>query len=121
MPTNLYGPGDNYDLETSHVLPALLAKAHAAKQAGARDLEIWGTGSPLREFMHADDCAEGLVFLLQHYRDAAPINLGTGEEVSIAALARMVMRVVGLEGELHHDTTKPDGTPTKHWAQSRSR
>jgi GDP-L-fucose synthase len=113
MPTNLYGPGDNYDLETSHVLPALLAKAHAAKRAGETDLEIWGSGTPLREFMHADDCADGLVFLLQHYSDAAPINLGTGEEVSIADLARMVMRVVGLEGELRHDTAKPDGTPRK--------
>lgn len=113
MPTNLYGPGDNYDLETSHVIPALLVKAHTAKLGGREDLEIWGTGRPLREFMHADDCADGIVFLLQRYSGAEHINLGSGEEISIADLAQMVMRVVGLPGRLVTDASKPDGTPRK--------
>jgi GDP-L-fucose synthase len=121
MATNLYGPGDNYDPETSHVLPALMVKAREARRAGREDLEIWGSGAPLREFMHADDCADGLVFLLEHYSDARPINLGTGEEISIADLARLVMRVAGLGGALRHDRTKPDGTPRKLMDSSRIR
>ena len=113
MPANLYGPGDNYDLATSHVLPALLRKAHEAKAAGRRDLEIWGSGAPLREFLHVDDCADGLVFLMQRYSGFEHVNLGSGEEVTIAELARMAMAVAGLEGDLATDPTKPDGTPRK--------
>ncbi len=113
MPTNLYGPGDNYDLKTSHVLPALLRKAHEAKEAGESGMEIWGSGSPMREFLHADDCADGLVFLMKHYSEAEHMNLGSGTDIRIDDLARMVMDVVGLEGELRKDTSKPDGTPKK--------
>ena len=113
MPTNLYGPGDSYDARNSHVVPALIAKAHAAKVAGECGMEIWGTGAPLREFMHVDDCADALVFLMQNYSGAEHINVGTGEEISIAGLARAVMDVVGLDGELTHDRSKPDGTPRK--------
>ena len=113
MPTNLYGPGDNYDLETSHVLPALIAKAHHARQAGESDLAIWGSGKPLREFMHADDLADALVFLMKNYSEEGHINVGSGEEITIAGLARMIMDVAGLKGELHCDPDKPDGTPRK--------
>ena len=113
MPTNLYGPGDNYDLKTSHVLPALIRKAHEAKVAGESGMEIWGTGSPMREFLHADDCADGLVFLMKHYSEAEHINLGSGTDIRIDDLARMVMDVVGLKGDLRKDTSKPDGTPKK--------
>lgn len=119
MPTNLYGPGDNYDLKTSHVLPALIRKAHEAKEAGAEGMEIWGTGSPMREFLHADDCADGLVFLMKHYSEAEHMNLGSGTDIRIDDLARMVMDVVGLEGELRKDTSKPDGTPKKLMDNSR--
>ena len=113
MPTNLYGPGDNYDLNSSHVLPALIRKAHEAKLAGAESFEIWGTGSPLREFMHVDDLADACVFLLKHYSDPLPINVGSGSEVAIYDLARLVAQVVGFAGEVTRDETKPDGTPRK--------
>jgi GDP-L-fucose synthase len=113
MPTNLYGPGDTYDARGSHVIPALLLKAHAARQAGGRDLEIWGSGRPLREFMHVDDCADALVHLMQTWSDPTHVNVGSGEEVSIAELARMVMDVVGLDGDVICDPEKPDGTPRK--------
>jgi len=119
MPTNLYGPDDNYDLKTSHVLPALIRKAHEAKEAGESGMEIWGTGSPMREFLHADDCADGLVFLMKHYSEAEHMNLGSGTDIRIDDLARMVMDVVGLEGELRKDTSKPDGTPKKLMDNSR--
>ena len=121
MPTNLYGPGDNYDLKNSHVLPALLRKAHEAKAAGREDLDIWGSGSPMREFLHVDDCADGLVYLMQHYSEAEPINLGSGVDLPIADLAQMIMGVVGLTGELIKDETKPDGTPRKLMDGSRIR
>lgn len=113
MPTNLYGPGDNFDLTTSHVIPALIRKAHAAKLAGGRDLEIWGTGTPRREFLHVDDLADAVVFLLRDYDGADHVNVGSGSDLPIADLARMVMEVVGLGGELRHDLSKPDGTPRK--------
>ncbi|MBU1289346.1 MAG: GDP-L-fucose synthase [Alphaproteobacteria bacterium] len=113
MPTNLYGPGDNFHLVNSHVIPALMRKAHEAKHAGAESMEIWGTGSPLREFLHVDDCADALVFLLQHYSGDEHVNVGSGTDLSIAELARKVMRVVGFEGDLAFDTSRPDGTPRK--------
>jgi GDP-L-fucose synthase len=113
QPTNLYGPGDNYDLKTSHVLPALLRKAHAAKHAGAPEMVVWGTGAPLREFMHVDDLADAAVHLVKHYSGPVPINLGSGHEISISDLARLVCKVVGFEGKLVFDKTKPDGTPRK--------
>ena len=119
MPTNLYGPGDNYDLKTSHVLPALIRKAHEAKEAGEDGMEIWGTGSPMREFLHADDCADGLVFLMKHYSEAEHMNLGSGTDIRIDDLAAMVMDVVGLKGDLRKDTSKPDGTPKKLMDNSR--
>ena len=119
MPTNLYGPGDNYDLKTSHVLPALIRKAHEAKEAGEMGMEIWDSGSPMREFLHADDCADGLVFLMKRYSEAEHMNLGSGTDIRIDDLARMVMDVVGLEGELRKDTSKPDGTPKKLMDNSR--
>jgi GDP-L-fucose synthase len=110
MPTNLYGPGDNFDLQSSHVLPALLRKAHEAKAAGANGIEIWGTGTPRREFLHVDDCADALVHLMQVYSGEMHINVGSGTDIPIADLARLVMDVVGLDGELRHDRSKPDGT-----------
>ncbi len=113
MPTNLYGPGDNYDLESSHVLPALLRKAHEARARGARELVIWGSGRPRREFLHVDDCADALVHVMQHYSDALPINIGSGSDLSIAELASLIMRVVGLEGRVVTDPGRPDGTPRK--------
>ncbi|MBD3729206.1 MAG: GDP-L-fucose synthase [Sphingomonadales bacterium] len=113
MPTNLYGPGDNYDLANSHVLPALIRKAHEAKARGEADLPIWGTGSPRREFMHVDDLADALVFLLKTYSDEPHVNVGSSSDVTIYELAEMVMRVVGLEGEILTDPSKPDGTPRK--------
>ena len=113
MPTNLYGPGDNYDLETSHVLPALLRKAHEAREAGRKELSIWGSGLARREFLHVDDCADALVYVLEHYSAEAPINVGFGTDISIADLARLIMRIVGLEGRLVTDPTKPDGAPRK--------
>jgi GDP-L-fucose synthase len=113
MPTNLYGPGDNFDLQSSHVLPALMRKAHEAKLRGEKALEIWGTGRPLREFMHVDDCADAIVHLLKHYSDLEHVNIGTGQEIAIGDLAEMVARVVGFKGEIACDTSKPDGTPRK--------
>ncbi len=113
MPTNLYGPGDNYDLETSHVLPALLRKVHEAKLRGDSEVVVWGSGTPLREFLHADDLADALVFLLKHYSDAAHINVGSGVEVTIRELAEIISEVVGYEARLVFDSTKPDGTPRK--------
>ena len=113
QPNNLYGPGDNFDLNASHVIPALLVKAHNAKIQGEGDLAVWGTGSPMREFMHVDDLADALVHLLKHYSDAIPINIGTGEEVSIRDLASAVATAVGFTGELSFDAAKPDGAPRK--------
>lgn len=121
MPTNLYGPGDNYDLETSHVLPALVRKVHEAKAAGAPSITLWGSGTPLREFMHADDCADALVFLMQHYSGHAHVNVGTGHEISIRDLAVMIAEASGYEGEIMLDATKPDGTPRKLMDSSRLR
>lgn len=121
MPTNLYGPGDNYDLKSSHVIPALIRKAHEAKRAGAASMEIWGTGAPMREFLHADDCADALVHLMKVYSDEGHINVGSGEDLTIEELARLVMEVVGFEGELTKDTSKPDGTPRKLMSADRLR
>ncbi|MHA7871069.1 MAG: GDP-L-fucose synthase [Hyphococcus sp.] len=113
MPTNLYGPGDNFHPENSHVIPALLRKARAAKSAGQEGLTIWGSGSPYREFMYVDDCADALVFLMKHYAGYDFVNIGVGQDLTIEQLARLVMRTVGLDGELHKDVSKPDGTPRK--------
>ncbi len=113
MPTNLYGPGDNFDLATAHVLPALVRKVHEARRAGAEALEVWGTGAPRREFLHVDDLADACVHLLQAYSDEAPVNVGSGEEVTIAELARMVARVAGYDGRLVFDPSRPDGAPRK--------
>jgi GDP-L-fucose synthase len=113
MPTNLYGPGDNYHPQNSHVIPALIRKAHEAKLAGAPSMEIWGSGSPRREFLHADDCADALVHLMKVYSGAEHVNVGSGEDLEIKALAELVMEVVGFNGELVHDRSKPDGTPRK--------
>lgn len=113
MPTNLYGPGDNFDLSGSHVLPALIRKAHEAKETGSASIEIWGTGSPRREFLHVDDLADGTVFLLQQYSGADHVNLGSGKDIPIIELAELVCQVVGFEGTITKDTGKPDGTPRK--------
>lgn len=113
MPTNLYGPGDNFDLNSSHVIPALIAKTHRAKIEGAAAIEVWGTGQPKREFLHVDDAADGIVFVLENYSDERIINLGTGSEISIADLAWLVCRVVGFRGEVQFDEMKPDGAPRK--------
>ena len=113
MPTNLYGPGDNYDLQTSHVIPALLRKAHEAKLGGAASMILWGSGAPRREFLHADDCADALVHLMKVYSGDAHINVGSGEDITIDALARLVMEVVGFDGTLEKDLSKPDGTLRK--------
>ncbi|MBN9142852.1 MULTISPECIES: GDP-L-fucose synthase [unclassified Novosphingobium] len=112
MPTNLYGPGDNYNLETSHVMPALIRKVHNAKKIGGT-VEVWGTGTPRREFMHADDCADACVHLLKNYSGREHVNIGFGSDVSILELTQLVMEVVGYEGEIVHDLSKPDGTPRK--------
>ncbi|MFY0693319.1 MAG: GDP-L-fucose synthase [Paracoccaceae bacterium] len=119
MPTNLYGTGDNYDLQTGHVLPALVRKIHEAKLAGEDSITIWGSGSPMREFMHADDCADALVFLMKHYAGAEHVNVGTEHEVSIYDLARMIADISGFEGEVKRDTSKPDGSPRKLMDSSR--
>jgi GDP-L-fucose synthase len=113
MPTNLYGPHDNFDLESSHVLPALLAKAHAAKQSGAETMALWGTGTPRREFLHVDDLADACLFLLERYSAEAPINIGTGEDVTIKELAGKIARTVGWQGGFTYDIDRPDGTPRK--------
>jgi GDP-L-fucose synthase len=113
MPTNLYGPGDNFDLQGSHVMPAMIRKMHEAKLAGAPTVTMWGTGSPKREFLHVDDLASAALFLLENYDDPQTINVGVGEDLSIKELAELVQEVVGYEGELVWDTSKPDGTPRK--------
>ena len=118
MPTNLYGPGDNYNLETSHVMPALIRKVHNAKKIGGT-VEVWGTGTPRREFMHADDCADACVHLLKNYSGREHVNIGYGSDVSILELTQLVMEVVGYEGEIVHDLSKPDGTPRKLMDSSR--
>ena len=113
MPTNLYGPGDNFDLATSHVLPALIRKAHEAKISGAKQLVVWGTGSPRREFLHVDDCADALVRLLEGYSEDEPVNVGSGGDVSIRELAELVAGIVGFTGDIVTDPSKPDGTARK--------
>ena len=113
QPTNLYGPGDNFDLDTSHVLPALIRKAHEAKCEGAAAMSVWGSGTPLREFLHVDDLADALVFLAKTYSAEGPINVGSGVEISIRDLAQNVQKVVGFQGKLVFDSSRPDGTPRK--------
>ena len=113
QPTNLYGPGDTFDLQASHVIPALLAKTHRAKITNAAEVEIWGTGKPRREFLHVDDLADGLVFLMERYSDESHVNIGWGEDVSIAELATLIAEIVGFKGRLRYATDKPDGTPRK--------
>jgi GDP-L-fucose synthase len=113
MPTNLYGPGDNYDLETSHVLPALIRKSHEAKVRGDERIVIWGTGTPRREFLHVDDCADALVHLMKVYSQPGHINVGSGEDLAVIDLARLVAEVVGFQGEIVSDPSKPDGTLRK--------
>ncbi len=113
MPTNLYGPGDNYDLEKSHVIPAMLRKAHDAREAGAASMPIWGSGAPRREFLHVDDAADAMVHLLKTYSGDQHVNVGSGEDVTILELAQLVCDVVGFRGQIITDPTKPDGTPRK--------
>lgn len=113
MPTNLYGPNDNYDLNNSHVLPALIRKFHTAKKENLPAVEIWGTGSPMREFLHADDLADACFYLMQHYNESGLVNIGVGDDISIKDLALLVKKIVGYTGELKFDTSKPDGTPRK--------
>jgi GDP-L-fucose synthase len=113
MPTNMYGPGDNFDLENSHVLPALIRKLHDAKTRGDDWVTLWGTGSPKREFLHADDLGRACLFLLENYDDDVPINVGFGEDIAIAELADLIMSIVGFEGKIEWDSSKPDGTPRK--------
>jgi GDP-L-fucose synthase len=113
MPTNLYGPHDNFDLQSSHVIPALVRKCHEAKLAGDATMEVWGSGKVMREFLHVEDCAAGIVFLLKHYSDMSHVNLGTGEDVTIRQLAEAITKTVGFEGSLAFDASKPDGTPRK--------
>lgn len=113
MPTNLYGPGDNYDLTSSHVVPALLRKAHAAKEESRDHIEIWGTGTPRREFLHVDDLADALIFLLKHYSSEQHVNVGSGTDVTIRELAEMIGDIVGFSGDLRFDSSRPDGTPRK--------
>ncbi len=113
MPTNLYGPNDNYDLENAHVLPTFIRKFHEAKIAGAKEVVIWGSGTPRREFLHADDLADACVYLMHHYNEAGLVNIGTGIDLTITDLAMMVREVVGFTGDLVYDSSKPDGTPRK--------
>jgi len=119
MPTNLYGPNDNYNLQGSHVLPALIRKFHEAKKGNQKEVTIWGSGTPLREFMHVDDLGEAVVFLMNNYNEPGFINVGSGDEISILALAILVKEIVGFEGSIIHDTSKPDGTPRKLMDNSR--
>jgi len=121
MPTNLYGPGDNFDLQSSHVLPALIRKAHEAKFSGQESIEIWGTGTPMREFLHVDDCADALVHILKNYNSAEHINVGSGSDVSIYELTQLVCEIVGFKGEILKDRSKPDGTPRKLMSANRLR
>ncbi|WP_118952530.1 GDP-L-fucose synthase [Taibaiella helva] len=113
MPTNLYGPNDNYDLQNSHVLPAMLRKFHEARVHGIPEVTLWGTGAPLREFLHADDMADACVYLMQHYNEPGPINIGVGEDIPIRDLAEMIRNIVGYEGNIVWDSSRPDGTPRK--------
>lgn len=113
MPTNLYGPGDNFDLQNSHVLPALIRKFHEAKERGEESVEVWGTGNPRREFLHVDDLADACIHLMQTYSGGEPVNVGVGADVSIGELAELVREAVGYSGEIVYDTSKPDGTPRK--------
>ena len=113
MPTNLYGPGDNFDLKKSHVIPAMLRKMHEAKSNGSDEVTLWGTGTPRREFLHVEDLADGLLFLMDRYSDESHVNVGVGEDLTIRDLAEMIRSVVGFEGRLVFDTDKPDGTPRK--------
>jgi len=113
MPTNLYGQGDNYDLEKSHVVPALMRKMHEAKENGDKAVSVWGSGKPLREFLHVDDLADALLFLMENYAGEEHVNVGVGEDLSIRELAETIQQAVGFEGELVFDASKPDGTPRK--------
>lgn len=113
MPTNLYGPGDNFDPLSSHVMPALIRKAHDAKLSGALEMIMWGTGAPRREFLHVDDCADACVHLMKNYSDDMHVNVGSGEDTTILDLTKLVSRIVGFNGAIEHDLTKPDGTPRK--------
>jgi GDP-L-fucose synthase len=113
MPTNLYGPNDNYDLQNSHVLPAMIRKFHEAKERGDQSMELWGTGSPMREFLYADDLAEACLFLMETYNESELVNIGTGVDVTIKELAETVQQIVGFTGEIKWDTNRPDGTPRK--------
>lgn len=113
MPTNLYGPNDNYDLAGSHVLPAMIRKFHEAKENGGKEVVVWGTGKPMREFLYVDDLAEACYFLMENYDEPGAINVGTGSDITIADLAHLVKKIVGFEGEIVFDTSKPDGTPKK--------
>jgi GDP-L-fucose synthase len=113
MPTNIYGPGDNFDLESSHVLAALLRKFHEAKVSGSNSVEVWGSGSPMREFLHSDDLASACLFLLENYDEDIAINVGVGEEISIVDLSKLVQETVGFAGDIVWDRSKPDGTPRK--------
>lgn len=113
MPTNLFGPNDNFDLKNSHVLPAIIRKVYDAKQSGQKSIEIWGTGSAKREFLHVDDCADAMIFLLKNFSGPDHINIGSGEDLSILELTKLIMDVVGYDGEIVHDLSKPDGTPRK--------
>lgn len=119
MPTNLYGPGDNFDLATSHVLPALIRKADEARRSGASELIIWGSGTPRREFLHVDDCADALTFLMKHHSGEDIINVGSGEDIAILDLARLVAETVGFTGSIRTDTSKPDGTPARLMSNAR--
>ncbi|RMG60459.1 MAG: GDP-L-fucose synthase [Deltaproteobacteria bacterium] len=121
MPTNLYGPGDNFDLHDSHVIPALMRKFHEAKLKGEGEVVVWGTGKPRREFLHVDDLAEALIFLMENYDGELFLNVGTGEDVTIADLVELMKEVVGYEGEVRYDSSKPDGTPRKLLDVSRIR
>ncbi len=113
MPTNLYGPNDNYNLKNSHVLPALIRKIHEAKTNNTPSVVIWGTGTPMREFLHADDLADACYYLIQNYNEPGFVNIGVGEDIAIKDLAALVKKIIGYEGEIEHDLTKPDGTPRK--------
>ena len=119
MPTNLYGPGDNYDPQSSHVIPGMIRRFHEAKRAGEDSVSIWGSGTPLREFMHVDDLADACIFLFANYSDAQHVNVGSGEEIAIRDLAALVAKTVGFEGRIECDTSKPDGTPRKLMDSSR--
>jgi GDP-L-fucose synthase len=113
MPTNLYGPNDNYDLNNSHVLPALIRKIHEAREKGAKEVTVWGSGTPKREFLHADDLADACVYLMKEYNEAGLVNIGVGEDISIKELAELIKDIIGFKGNLVFDTSKPDGTPRK--------